>query len=122
MRFALLAALALIGCSSTGYPGSQDALLVNPGEEVSEELARTISAALLGRKILLAPESFTRSSRVIIEQRQTMGPGGYPANGRDTGLPDHFFLKLRNGQCVLYHVQTDKYLPLKAAKCRAVSA
>lgn len=97
-----------------------DATIVNPSEVTRAELNQTISKALNGRRVTIAPETFTQSSVAIIERRQMIGPDGNPIMGRDFGTPDHFILKTSGKNCWLYHRQSERYYALETVKCQPI--
>lgn len=98
---------------------ARDAVLVNASEHTEQELTQTISKALNNRRIRIAPDSFTKSSRAIIELSQVMGPDGRPIMGRDYSKPDHFYLKMSGEDCWLWHQQTGLYYKLELSQCTA---
>ena len=113
------------GCTTTPAPEMEgemeNAVLVNASPGMRAQLTRTISGALNGRSVRIAPESFTKSSRLIIEPK-TVFRDGYPVQGRERGKPDHFYLKASAGQCYLFHQQTEKTYGLDGAQCEIIPA
>ena len=108
----------LVGCTTTALAQAQDAILVNASSETRAEITQLISKALNGRSVTIAPNSFTKDSRLIIEQRPSFGPNGYRADGRDIPKPDHFYLRSAGGKCYVFHAQSEKAYPLSSAECR----
>lgn len=112
-----LTAVFCTGCTTLPEPEMENAVLLNPSPETRAEITRVISKALGGRSVTIAPESFTTSSRLIIEPK-IMFRSGYPVQSRDAKKPDHFYLKTSNGTCRLYHQQTENLFDLDIVKCR----
>ena len=109
---------SLGGCASLDMNQAVPALLSNPGAESRAEIAKTISDALDGRRIVLASDVLTADSRVIIDPvSSSLDPYGNPADGRVLGKPDHFQLKSVQGKCVLVHDQTGEFYVLTQAQC-----
>ena len=123
LLIALASLMAMSSCQSTGHQSIEklDAIIINPSEITRAELGQTISNALNGRRVTIAPDSFTQSSIAIIERRQMMGPDGNPIMGRDFGKPDHFILKTSDQGCWLYHRQSEEYYALKTVKCKTLN-
>lgn len=122
-RHALFVAPLLIltmSCQTTAQEPKDavNAVLTNPSDITRQEITKTISNALNGRKVTIAADSFTSTSLGIIEKRQLIGPDGLPVMGRDYEKPDHFILKANSKACWLYHTQTDTHYPLKTVLCR----
>ncbi len=113
----LIVGVSLAACATTDYSSSADAVLSDSNESVRMELVRVTSEALNGRPVRIAPDALTATNRLIIEERDMIGPGGNPLSGRLLNKPDHFVLKKSGSQCVLYHEQGETYYPLENATC-----
>ena len=111
------AGLILTGCATIDFTDAPDALLSNSSGEVTAEITQTISAALNGAPVNIAPDALTKTSRLIIERREALGPDGIPIMGRRFEKPDHFVLKSSGSRCALWHEQSGDYHVLELAEC-----
>jgi hypothetical protein len=113
------AALALAACASLAQPEG-DALRVTPDEASQAELVRVVSAALGRSSVTITTDALTRDSLLIIEPVPARDATGQRMGGRDLGLPEHFRLLSRGGDCTLLHEQTGKRYELRASRCVVV--
>ena len=123
IRFVLAGVLSVFSTSCQTLPNSEnavEALLINPSQVTQAELTKVISEALGGRRVTLSTDTFTRSSRTIIERQAMIGPDGNPIMGRDYGKPDHFILMMSGNKCWLYHQQAELFHALEITECAPV--
>ncbi|MGS2723311.1 hypothetical protein ACVBEJ_06165 [Porticoccus sp. GXU_MW_L64] len=111
----LLASLvvALAGCQVPAKSDLVPARLVSESQQPgAHPLARLISAMLDGAKVTLADDAFYNSSEVIIEG---------PRLGRTFEKPRHFRLWLKDGHCVLEHVESAQRFVAYGLECVAAN-
>ena len=130
MTFRRVAAIALAtGCAMIGacraqsaVGGAVPAILVDPDPQVISTLAHTVSRALGGRHVLLAPDALTRSSLLVIEPAVHRDLQGRLDSGRTRGMPEKFRLLLGHGQCLLVREATRETFELPGAHCIATDS
>ena len=120
-RTALLTACALwVGCRTAPARPDLPAVLVDPNPRSRAELMRAMSAALDGVPVTLADDALTRESTVLLERGRHRDEGGRPAQGREMGKPERFFLVKSGADCVLVHERTGKRFTLLETACSPI--
>lgn len=116
LTFAGLGSLA--GACATA-PRAQDvpAVIAEPTPESRAELTRVVSEALSGAPLTLADDALMHESTLIVERARARGPDGTPAQGRETGRPEHFRLVKQGSGCVLVHEGSGRRFTLRSATC-----
>lgn len=108
------------GACSTLTPESQPAILVNPNAQTKAELTATVSKALNGANITLAPYALTTTNTLIIERAQHRSIGQGHMMGRMTERPDHFNLQITGKACILTHEESGEMYVLETARCKMI--
>ena len=119
MRLFLVLLALLVACSTPAIQADIPALLTNPGEDTRLEIEQSLSAALDGAKITIAPDALTHSSVLMIEHGMSRSIDRLPELGRNPGRPEHFQLVIDGPQCVLVHQRTGLHWILKKTACVA---
>ena len=107
----------LLAACKTPQPTDRHAVIEEPTIRSREAVIKAVSDALGGATVTLADDALTRSSLLIIDRKPLRDPSGLPAQGRETGMPERFFLVKNGPRCVLVHERTAKRYPLDAAGC-----
>ena len=94
------AALVITACQTLPPTKGTPAVLSNASEQITAELIKTISGALNGASITIAPDALTTSSTLIIERAGRGTLNGDHMMGRRMDRPDHFSLSLSRNTCV----------------------
>ena len=103
--------MALTGCQLAGQDNRVPAILApDNGPQTPHPLAVTISYILNGAKVTLAKDAFYNSSEVIIEG---------PRLGRTFEKPKRFRLWLKDGNCLLEHVESGEEFDIHGVPCVA---
>lgn len=102
-----------LGACKTPQPTDQPAVLAEPGPRSREAVSKAVSDALGGATVMLADDALTRSSLLIIERKPLRDPSGLPAQGRERGMPEKFYLVKNGASCVLIYEKTGKRYPLE---------
>lgn len=120
LQLMLIGLLSLAGCKSLAEQPIVDALIEQHSEESMAELHSVVAEALNVKKILLAPNALTQSSRLIIERKnhRTLQQG--VIMGRSEEMPEIFKLKLKGEECILLHPASSRSWPLLKSRCKAV--
>jgi len=106
-------------CSTSAIQADVPALLTNPSVDTQLEIEQSVSAALDGAKITIAPDALTQGSVLTIEQGISRSIDRAPELGRNLGRPEHFQLVIDGPQCVLVHQRTGLHWILKKTECVA---
>jgi hypothetical protein len=114
MRALLWMAAILLGACKTPQPTDTPAVIEEPTLRSREAVIKAVSDALGGATVTLADDALTRSSVLIIDRRPLRDPAGLPVQGRETGMPERFFLVKNGARCVLVYERTGKRYPLDA--------
>jgi hypothetical protein len=117
MRRLLWAAAILLGACKTPQPTDRPAIIEEPTIRSREAAIKAVSDALGGATVTLADDALTRSSVLIIDRTPLRDPSGLPVQGRETGMPERFFLVKNGPRCVLVHERTGKRYPLEGTSC-----
>jgi hypothetical protein len=91
------------------FPGQAD-------DTCRTEMTEFVSAELHGR-VVLVPETFTDSDRLLISRVTRRGPDGRPLDGRSLEMPEEFRLALVGMACTLLHPRTGRSSQLPACQC-----
>ncbi len=110
--------VVMAGCASINLETAKDAVLTQTSDESRAEITSAISDALGGRKVTIAPDTFTEQSSVSIVQRDMIGPDGNPVLGRRYDRPDHFYLKKSGASCILVHPSGREFTVLETVHCK----
>jgi hypothetical protein len=106
-----LAMLLLASCKTDAVRDDVPARIINPSPASLAEIRDTVSRALGGREVRIAPDALTTDSLLIIEPAHLMG--------RDLRKPDHFRLVLNGSACILVHEESSRRYELGNTRCRA---
>ena len=117
MRRLPWAAMVLLGACKTPQPMDTPAVIDKPGIRSREAVMTAVSEALGGANVTLAADALTKSSLLIINRRPLRDSAGRPVQGRETQMPERFFLVKSGAQCVLVHEKTGKRYPIGAVGC-----
>ena len=119
---AFLAACAVSFAACASAPAQRDvpAVVTQPNPRSQAELTRAMSSALGGVTVTLADDALTRESAVLLERGRHRDEGGRPAQGREMGMPERFFLVKSGADCVLVHERTGKRFTLVETACSAI--
>ena len=120
LQLILISLLSLAGCKSLAEQSMVDALIAQPSEESMAELHSIVTEALKVKKILLAPDALTQSSRLIINRKNHRSLQQGVVNGRSEEMPEIFKLKLKGMKCILLHPASNRSWPLLKSQCKAV--
>jgi len=120
LQLILIGLLSLAGCKSMAEQPMVDALIEQHSEESMSELHSVVTQALNVKKILLAPDVLTQSSRLIIERKnhRTLQQG--VIMGRSEEMPEIFKLKIKGKECLLLHLSSNRSWLLLKNRCKAV--
>lgn len=99
---------------------SAPAVIVNSNDQSRAVLQRVVSEALSVDHVMLSPGALTKDNLLIIERSRHRTPSGVLINSRETEFPDQFKLFLRNSDCVLQHVQSEREWVLVDTRCIAM--
>jgi outer membrane lipoprotein-sorting protein len=118
-RFTIIFCLIMLiaACRELNGQTTVPALLTNPGVDTLQEIEQTISAALNGVKVTLAPDVLTENSVLVIQHTMQHSIERPPELGRDLGRPYRFQLVTDGSQCVLVDMQSEQSWPLRSVKC-----
>lgn len=106
------------GCASVDYSKSVPALL-DTSDDVRPILSEVISKALEGRKVSLSSNVLKADSRLFIEPNTgPMDAFGNPLDGMRMGKADRFELRYIDGNCALWHPDSETYFPLNGVICK----
>lgn len=109
-----LAAAMLTGCASVQPPEWSEAILIAPAPEAVTAIVQT---ALSKPSVLIAHDSLTQSSRLIVELATPNTLYGERVMGRRFGGVDHFTLEISGQNCRLRHEETDKSYAVTPGTC-----
>lgn len=114
-----LACLAMVGaCRAAGNAEERPAMLAAPTPQVISTLAHTVSKALGGRHVLLAPDALMHTSELIIEPAPQRSLQGRIESGRTQAMPDKFHLIMHADKCILIQDRGGRRFELRGAHCR----
>lgn len=113
------AALALLGaCSSQPAQGDEKpALIAKATPKGLEELQSLVSEALGASQVVLAEDSLTRESTLIIERNPPRTMEQRPLQGRNMERPERFSLLLSGGRCWLEREADGERWEVKESAC-----
>ncbi len=80
------------------------------------EVTEFVSAEVHGH-VVLVPETFTESDRLLISRVTRRGPDGRPLDGRSLEVPEEFRLTRVGTACTIAHVRTGRRSELPACQC-----
>ena len=120
LQFILISLLSLAGCKSLAEQSMVDALITHSSEESVTELHSIVTEALNVKKILLARDALTQSSRLIINRKNHRSLQQGVVMGRSEEMPEIFKLKLKGKKCILLHPASNRSWPLLKSQCKAV--
>lgn len=112
--------LALTACAASPAQSPVPARLTNVDDAARAALSHAVAQALGGRKITLADDALTQSSRLLLEPARATAANGRPLQGRETRAPEAFRLFKQSDDCVLVHERTGKEFVLEGAHCESV--
>lgn len=120
-RLVPAAALLLLGaCSAQQAQGNAEpALIGEVTQESRAELQRLISEALGGAPVILAEDSLTAESTLIIERNPPRDLEQRPLQGRNMEPPKKFRLLLSGNRCWLEREEDGKRWELLETTCVA---
>ncbi|MCP4488405.1 MAG: hypothetical protein GY820_13950 [Gammaproteobacteria bacterium] len=113
-------ALTIIGCKTIQVNAPAPALLEEVTDEVLTEIRQVISAALHGRKVIIADNVFTRSSKLIIQRKRHLDASGNPVQTRVDEAPFIYQLLKQNNSCFIEEASSSRRYILLQAKCRVL--
>jgi hypothetical protein len=109
--------ILLAGCASNTPADDVPAVITNASSLTHDEIQRTISVALGGAPVTIAPEALTEESVLSIERKPVLDQQGLRVDGRDPGRPEIFELRKKGRLCTLVQQRTGKRLTLALARC-----
>ncbi len=113
--------LAIMGCKTIQSDASAPALLEEISDETFKEIHQVITTALNGRKVTIAGNVFTKSSKLIIQRKKHMDAGSSPVQTRVDEAPIIYQLLKQNDSCFIEEVSSNKRYRLVQTKCRVIS-
>lgn len=85
-------------------------------EACRTEVTGFVATELKGH-VVLVPETFTDSDRLLISRVMRRGPDGRPLDGRSLEVPEEFRLTRGGTGCAVAHVRTGHRVKLPACQC-----
>lgn len=85
-------------------------------ENCRTEVAEFVATELNGH-VVLVPETFTDSDRLLISRVMPRGPDGRLLDGRSLEVPEEFRLTRVGIGCTVAHVRTGRRVTLPACQC-----
>jgi len=111
--------LLLSACQQAAVIPEQPAVLSESSTAVRLEIQHAIQQAIGGDLVTLADNVFLLESEVWLERTVLRDERGLPLDGRTTAAANLFQLKLKQGQCYLWHRKSNQYIALTQAHCVA---
>ena len=108
-----------IFCAQCRTPGSRELAARFPrqaDDACRTEVTEFVSAELNGH-VVLVPETFTASDRLLISRMTRRGPDGRLLDGRSLEMPEAFRLTRVGMACTIAHVRTGRRSDLPACQC-----
>ncbi len=108
-----------IFCAQCRTPGSREvpSRFPRPADDTCRtEMTEFVSAELHGY-VVLTPETFTDSDRLLISRVTRRGPDGRLLDGRSLEVPEEFRLTRVGTACTITHVRTDRRSELPGCQC-----
>jgi hypothetical protein len=112
----MAAVLAQAGCAQIPPPAGDRPAVLDGSATSAAALALTMEQ-VFGRPVSLAPDAFTKESKLILELTPAR-IDGVRIDGRETGKPEHFSLLRSSGECVLRRESTGERFVLRGANCQ----
>lgn len=115
----MVVATTLSGCATKPAEPLIPAVLVNPSEQVIEQLAMAVKTSSGIKNVTIAQDVLTKHNVLAIQQAQHE-VDGQPIQGRIIDKPYSFELFIRNEDCILKDRQNEQTFVIEAAECQII--
>ncbi|HAW92914.1 MULTISPECIES: hypothetical protein [unclassified Arsukibacterium] len=112
--------ILLAGCQSIKAE-PQPAWLTNMSPAIKAELQQAITELIAGQPVKLADTVFSNSHRLFIEQAILRDAQGLPIMGRHSQPAILLELQQADGQCLLSHPASGRFVKLSTSDCQRVA-
>lgn len=114
---AVLSIATLYGCKTSSAEDYSAAVIPTHTAESITELRAVVDRALNGTKVTIAKTALTKSSRLILQRKKSIGPDGRVIQTKVDEPPIIFELYIEGNSCFLQFNKTRKKYLLKKANC-----